>query len=83
VKIRAIFTGADFNMTSLTLEMSIRTISRKYLSKVKCSIDHAHSVAGPGAKDSTVEETRKHVDKLGKEIVGKIRMELKLQMLIR
>jgi hypothetical protein len=66
------------NKTKTTLEMSIRTISRKYLPKVKCSIDHARSVAGPGATDSTVGETRKHVDKLRKEIVGKIWMELKV-----
>jgi hypothetical protein len=56
-------------------------ISRKYIPRVKCTLDHARSVACAGAAELIVSETRKFVDKLRQELLSRIRMEIKLLML--
>ena len=68
-------------MSTTTGQENVTHISRKYLPKVKCTVDHARSVASAGAADTTVEETKQYIDKLRQDVLGRIRMEIKLLML--
>jgi hypothetical protein len=51
-------------MSNTTSGNVIVQIGRKYLPKVKCTLNHARSVASAGAPETIVKETKQLIEKL-------------------